>query len=37
MEIGHVVAAATFRKEWVEKALLDFLKSLFPSKLKMNE
>ena len=33
MENGHVVAAATFRKEWDEKALLDFLKSLFPSKL----
>ena len=33
MENGHVVAAATFRKEWDEKAVLDFLKSLFPSKL----
>ena len=33
MENGHVVAAPTFRKEWDEKALLDFLKLLFPSKL----
>ena len=33
MENGHVIVAATFRKEWDEKALLDFLKSLFPSKL----
>ena len=28
MENGHVVAAATFRKEWDERAVLDFLKSL---------
>ena len=33
MENGHVVAAATFRKDWDENALLDFLKSLFPSKM----
>lgn len=28
MENGHVVAAGTFRKEWDERAVLDFLKSL---------
>jgi len=33
MENGHVVAAASFWKEWDEKALHDFLKTLFPSKL----
>lgn len=33
MENGHVVAAATFRKEWDEKALHYFLKLLFASKL----
>lgn len=33
MENGHIVAGAVFRKEWSEKALHDFLKSLFPSKL----
>ena len=33
MENGHVVAGAVFRKEWDEKALYDFLRSLFPSKL----
>ena len=33
MENGHVVAASPLRKEWDEKALLDFLESLFPSKL----
>ena len=33
MENCHVVGAATFRKKCDEKALLNFLKSLVPSKL----
>jgi len=33
MENGHVLVAATFQKEWNGKALPNFLKVLFPSKL----